>query len=66
MKKEIRTFLIKLIGTFIVLSLIVAIGKKLKSIDFEENYSSLKTHYSYNIFTASIKNHDISARSRII
>ena len=66
MKKEIRTFLIKLIGTFIVLSLIVATGKKLRSIDFEENYSSLRTHYSSNIFTPSIKNHDIRVSLRVI
>lgn len=41
MNKDIRTFLIKLIGTFIVLSLIVAIGKKLKTYDFDESHSSL-------------------------
>ncbi len=31
MKKDIKMFIIKLIGTFLVLSLIIMLGKRLKS-----------------------------------
>ena len=55
MKKELRIFLIKLIGTFIVLAVIVAIGKKLKSFEFEENYSSIQDHRDLQFFDPDIR-----------
>ncbi len=39
MDKDIKTFLLKLLGTFAILILIIALGKKLKTYDFGDEYS---------------------------
>jgi len=43
MDKDIKTFLIKLLGTFAILILIIALGKKLKTYDFGDDYSYFRT-----------------------
>lgn len=52
MNKDIRTFLIKLIGTFAVLILIIVVGKKLKSSDVLIESLSWNSIYTESFYVA--------------